>query len=155
MPEGRHDTAAPLLLVQVIGTARGNPGLAGAGIVIIDESGVVRDRIARYLGSASALEAQLQALVLALRYARRYAPANLSIELGNETVVRQLSGEHGARHPIVLRTMSELDGLLASFNEASYRLGRPADMAEAERLADLAVDTRLRPLPAYDRALPD
>jgi hypothetical protein len=44
---------------------------------------------------------------------------------------------------------------LAPFSAVAYRLGRPDELAEAARLADLGIDTRLRPLPAYDRPLPE
>ena len=141
--------------VQAVGGARGNPGLAGAGIVVVDASGDVCERIARYLGSMTTLEAQLQALILALRYARPYAPAPIHLILANETVVRQLSGELPARHPILLRALAELAERLAPFSAAEYHVGTEADLAEAERLANLGIDTRLRPLPAYDRPPPD
>jgi ribonuclease HI len=147
-------TPGPSVTVHVVGAARGNPGLAGAGIVIVDAADVVRERVARYLGSATALQAQLQALALALRYARPFAPAPLALVLGNDTVVRQLTGEHPARHPAVLRMLAELDALLVPFGGVTYRLGRADELAEAERLANLAIDTRLHPLPAYDRPLP-
>src|ERR671932_644658 len=85
MAEGTRDaTPGPPVTVHAVGVARGNPGLAGAGIVITDATGVVRERVARYLGSATALHAQLQALALALRYARPFAPTPLSLVLGNE-----------------------------------------------------------------------
>jgi ribonuclease HI len=140
-------------MVHAVGVARGNPGLAGAGIVITEATGV-RERVARYLGSATALQAQLLALALALRYARPFAPAPLSLVLGNDMVVRQLTGEHPARHPAVLRMLAELDELLAPFSGVTYRLGRANELAEAERLANLGIDTRLHPLPAYDRPVP-
>ena len=155
MAEGTRDaTAGPPVTVHAVGVARGNPGLAGAGIVITDATGVVRERVARYLGSATALHAQLQALALALRYAGPFAPTPLSLVLGNDTVVRQLTGEHPARHPAVLRMLAELDELLAPFSGVTYRLGRGDELAEAERLANLGIDTRLHPLPAYDRPIP-
>ena len=155
MAEGTRDaTPGPPVTVHAVGVARGNPGLAGAGIVIADATGVVRERVARYLGSATALHAQLQALALALRYARPFAPTPVALVLGNETVVRQLTGEHPARHPAVLRMLAELDELLAPFSDVTYRLGRGDELAEAERLANLGIDTRLHPLPAYDRPLP-
>src|ERR671925_869640 len=155
MAEGTDDaTAGPPVTVHAVGVARGNPGLAGAGIVITAATGVVRERVARYLGSATALHAQLQALALALRYAHPFAPTPVALVLGNETVVRQLTGEHPARHPAVLRMLAELDELLAPFSGITYRLGRADELAEAERLANLGIDTRLHPLPAYDRPVP-
>ncbi len=145
---------APITLL-VAAVARGNPGLAGAGILLLDAKGETREHIATYLGSMTALEAQLQALILALKYARPYAPAALVLVLGNETAVRQLNGDYPARHPVVLRALAEIDALLAPFSAASYRLGRGEEMTEASRLADLGIDTRLRPLPAYTRPLPE
>lgn len=149
------DAATPPITLHVVGVARGNPGLAGAGIVIINDDGVVTDRIATYLGNATTLEAQLQALVLALRHARPYRPAPLHLVLANDTAVRQLGGEMPARHPAILRVLEKLDELLDPFGGATLRLGEAEEIAEAENLANLGIDTRLRPLPAYHRPLPD
>lgn len=150
----RSDAAPAMVTVQAVGMARGNPGLAGAGIVLLNADGTVRERIAKYLGSAAVLDAQIQALMLALRYARPLAPAALTLVLGNDTVARQLNGEFPARHPAVLSALDALDALLAPFASAIYRFGHEDELAEAARLADLSIDTRLRPLPAYDRPLP-
>lgn len=152
--EAGAEAATPPVTVTVVGVARGNPGLAGAGIIIVDTGGAVREQVAKYLGNATGLEAQLQALALALRYARPYAPAPLRLVLGNDTAMRQLSGDLPPRHPSVLRALAELDQLLQPFAAAEYVLGRGDALAEATRLADLGIDTRLRPLPAYDRPLP-
>jgi ribonuclease HI len=54
--------SVPSISVQAVGVARGNPGLAGAGSVVGDASGATSERLARYLGSMTALEAQLQAV---------------------------------------------------------------------------------------------
>ncbi len=150
----QDEQAAPVT-VHVAAVTRGNPGLAGAGIVIVDAAGVVQARVARYLGNATPLEAQLQALELALRYARPYAPAHLRLVLGNETAVRQLSGEQPPRHPDILRMLEPIDDRLAPFAASTFALGRPDDLVEAARLADLGIDTRLRPLPLYDPPLPE
>lgn len=147
-------TVAPLI-IQVVGAARGNPGLSGAGIVILDDKGAPRERVAKYLGSATPLEAQMQALHLALRFARPYAPTELKLILGNETVARQLTGEHPALHPSVLRLLAELVPLLDCFARVSYQLGQPDELVEATRLADTGIDTRLRPIPSLDRPIPE
>ncbi len=147
-------SAVPTVTLQVVGIARGNPGLAGAGIVIVDATGTVREQVARYLGNAGALEAQLQALSLALRYAKPYAPAPLRLVLGNDTAVRQLGGEQPPRHPAVLQTLASIDALEAPFGGVTYHLGRDGELDEATRLANLGIDTRLRPIPSYDRPVP-
>ena len=128
MAEGTRDaTPGPPVTVHAVGVARGNPGLAGAGIVITDATGVVRERVAKYLGSATALHAQLQALALALRYARPFAPTPVALVLGNDTVVRQLTGEHPARHPAVLRMLAELIKYHDSLDARELRQ-RPGDL---------------------------
>ena len=40
-------------LLMVDGAARGNPGAAGCGAVILDESGAVVKELSRYLGNAT------------------------------------------------------------------------------------------------------
>src|SRR5579875_2316798 len=119
-----EETSVAAVTVQVVGVARGNPGLAGAGIVIVDAAGTQRERVAKYLGSATPLDAQLQALQLALRYARPYVPAPLRLVLANETAIRQLSGEQAPRHPSVLRMLTPIYDLLSPFEGATFHLGR-------------------------------
>lgn len=147
-------TEEQAVTLRVVGVARGAPGLMGAGIIIVDREDVVREQVSRYLGVGSALEAQLQALALALRYARPYAPAKLKLVLANDTIVRQVGGLQPARHPAVLQALEELDLLLSGFSGATYHLGAHDDLAEAERLANLGVDARLNPFPTYNLPLP-
>ena len=53
-------------LLMVDGAARGNPGEAGCGAVIIDESGVVIKEVSRYLGRTTNNVAEYEALLLGL-----------------------------------------------------------------------------------------
>ncbi len=68
--------------------------------------------------------------------------------------MRQLSGEQQPRHPAVLRMLEPIDRLLTPFGHATFTLGRQDDLTEAMQLADLGIDTRLRPLPMYDPPMP-
>lgn len=141
------------LTVYIGATARGNPGLTGAGIVICNAGGEELLRAARYLGGGAVLEAHLGALMLALRYARPYAPRALALIMGNETMIRQLGEGHPARHPRILAAQPELEALCRPFQRITYHLGDEA-LHDAAHLADLAIDTRLGPLPIYDIPLP-
>jgi ribonuclease HI len=53
-------------LVMVDGAARGNPGHAGCGAVILDGNGTVVKELSRYLGHATNNVAEYEALLMGL-----------------------------------------------------------------------------------------
>jgi ribonuclease HI len=53
-------------LLMVDGTARGNPGEAGCGAAICDETGAVVKELSRYIGHATNNVAEYEALLMGL-----------------------------------------------------------------------------------------
>ena len=143
----------PRIQVLIGSVARGNPGLAGAGIILKNELGVIVLRSAKYLGSATGLDAELKALDLGIRYAKPYAPKGLDVSLTNDTARRQLLGM-AARHPSIVSAIDSLEELLAPFSTVTYRIGAEHDMSDAIELANTGINTRLGPLPFLNLPLP-
>jgi len=82
--------------VFIDGGARGNPGIAGAGIVVTSEDGGVIYQESRYLGVKTNNEAEYEALILALEWVkknkREIGASEIEINSDSELLVRQMRG---------------------------------------------------------------
>ena len=97
------------------GASRGNPGLAGAGVVLIDPSGEVREEQREFLGQVTNNVAEYRGLLLGLKRAR---------DLG---VKRARWGENGlSRRRIVRRWRRWIAELFADSGRERRRARRAA-----------------------------
>lgn len=122
------------------GAARGNPGPAGAGALLLNDRGEVVAELSRALGRATNNRAEYEALVMGLEEAKRRGATELVVRLDSELVVRQLRGEYRVKHkglqPLAQRALRLLSEL------PSFRLEHvPRERnAIADRLANEAID---------------
>src|ERR671933_521903 len=75
----RDSPPSHYLVAHTDGGARGNPGPAGYGVVIQDETGRKIASLSEYLGQQTNNFAEYQALIAALEYARERGPKALKV----------------------------------------------------------------------------
>ena len=87
------------LIAETDGGARGNPGIAAAGVVILADSGdTVIKEVGIYLGIATNNIAEYSAIIVALRLVDRInKSAKLTIKLDSKLVAEQMSGNWKVR----------------------------------------------------------
>jgi ribonuclease HI len=126
------------------GASRGNPGPAGAGVILLDEQGRPILELNRFLGKATNNEAEYQALITGLEAAERLDLTRLHIFLDSELVVKQLHGEYRVRNPRLQPLFDEVASRLRRLS--SYAIMHiPREQNEkADRLANEAVDRGLQ-----------
>lgn len=73
------------------GASRGNPGIAGAGALLVDDDGTVVWETARFLGKKTNNEAEYMALILLLNAARERNVTKLKIYGDSKLVISQVS----------------------------------------------------------------
>ena len=76
--ESRETPPQHYLVAHSDGGARGNPGPAGYGVVIEDESGRTVATLSEYLGHQTNNFAEYQGLIAALEYALKHGPRRSS-----------------------------------------------------------------------------
>ena len=81
------------------GGARGNPGPAGSGAVLLDEHGTVIVELMRFLGHATNNVAEYTALIIGLEEALRRGIDDLDIRMDSLLVVQQMKGVWKIKHP--------------------------------------------------------
>ena len=81
-------------LVMVDGAARGNPGHAGCGAVILDGNGTVVKELSRYLGHTTNNVAEYEALLMGLEALCQLGKKRIRVQSDSQLLVRQLNGEY-------------------------------------------------------------
>ena len=133
------------LILCADGGSRGNPGPAGFGAVLLDDSGRVVRELSEFIGQATCNEAEYRALIAALQAARELGARDLLIRADSQLLVRQLNGQYRVRSrslmPLALRARRMLDQF------ASWKAQHvPREMnARADALANEAMDRRASP----------
>jgi ribonuclease HI len=128
------------LTLYTDGASRGNPGPAGAGARVVDETGREVARAKRFLGRMTNNQAEYQALLLGLDLARKLAPAHLGIRLDSELVVKQLRGEYRVKDPHLADLFVRVRDMLNALAGYDILHVRRELNAEADRLANQAID---------------
>jgi probable phosphoglycerate mutase len=122
------------------GGARGNPGPAGIGAILLDERGEVLAELALPLGISTNNDAEYRALIAGLELAQAHNITELHVFMDSQLVVSQVKGEWKIKkdhlRPLAVRARSLLDG----FEKARLSHVPREENADADRLANQAMD---------------
>ncbi|WP_456432236.1 ribonuclease HI family protein [Thermosulfuriphilus sp.] len=128
------------LIIFSDGAAKGNPGEAGAGAIILDAAtGAVLREIKAYLGHKTNNEAEYLALILALEEAARISAPKVTIKLDSELLVRQLKGDYRVKAPNLKPLYQRVLSYLRHFKAVDIMHVSRELNAVADRLANLAI----------------
>lgn len=128
------------LIVNVDGGSRGNPGPAGAGVVLRDEDGTLFYEAAFFLGRQTNNAAEYHALIRGLERALRCPPQPVTIRSDSELLVRQLTGEYRVKSPSLGVLHRQAEMLLMKLGRWSVRHIPREENQRADQLANLAMD---------------
>jgi ribonuclease HI/S-formylglutathione hydrolase FrmB len=140
-----HHTSTRRLILETDGASRGNPGLAGAGIVIKDAKGAKVETIHKFLGVTTNNQAEYRALIEGLRAAARHKPDELVVRMDSELLVKQMNGEYRVKHPELLPLYLEAAEAAAQLPQVKFEQVPRGKNATADKLSNLAIDTRMVP----------
>jgi ribonuclease HI len=125
------------------GGARGNPGPAGIGVVIMDNDRVV-DSFGRYIGETTNNQAEYRALIAALERAFELGAKEVECKLDSELVVKQMRLEYRVKEiglqPLFLRAHN----LSTGFKKIAFRHIRRELNAAADAEVNAAIDRHLQ-----------
>ena len=133
-------------IVYADGGARGNPGPAGAGVVIKSEQGETLAEISEYLGEQTNNYAEYMAVIHALETLRSAIDANgdespeLELRLDSELIIKQLKKEYRIKAENLKPLYKKVRELLDAFTTVVYTHVPREDNKEADTLANEAMD---------------
>jgi probable phosphoglycerate mutase len=129
-----------MIVAYIDGGARGNPGPAGYGLRIEDAQGALIEELSKSIGIATNNVAEYSGLLAALRYAVDHREPNLLIRSDSELLVKQMNGEYRVKNPGLQPLHQEARRLIGRLGRVTFEHVRRAHNAEADRLANLAMD---------------
>lgn len=125
------------------GAARGNPGPAGAGAVLMAEDGSLLSEVCRYLGETTNNQAEYRALLLAIEEASSKGATKLAIYADSELMVKQIRGEYRVKNEDLKPLHREIVQRLKTMG--SYTIDHvPRERNKAaDKLANRAIDEKV------------
>lgn len=120
------------------GAARGNPGPAGAGIILKVDGHV--EKIKRYLGRRTNNQAEYLALIKALEVLASIGCRSVTAYTDSQLVVNQLTGRYRVRDAELKRLHSRVSELAKKFEKFDIVYVSREANREADRLANQAID---------------
>src|SRR5271167_637935 len=138
--DSREKTPTHYLVAHSDGGARGNPGPAGYGVVIQDQSGHKVAHLSEYLGHQTNNFAEYQGLIAALEYALQHGPKALKLISDSELLVRQIKGIYKVKNPTLRDLHARAQELIKQLDWFSIAHALREHNQEADRLANEAMD---------------
>lgn len=136
----RKRDAAEELVIYIDGASRGNPGEAGAGAVLYDQSGQCVDEVSRSLGRMTNNMAEYRSLIIALREALARNARRVRVFTDSELVARQMSGTYRIKSAVLRPLFGEAQGLAHQFSEFTINHISREENRIADALANKAID---------------
>jgi ribonuclease HI len=141
----RHDSSREnppehYLIAHSDGGARGNPGPAGYGVVIQDQSGRKVAQLSEYLGHQTNNFAEYQGLIAALEYALHHSPKAIKVISDSELLVRQIKGIYKVKNATLQDLHGRAKELIAKLDWFAIGHALREQNTEADRLANQAMD---------------
>ena len=138
----------PVVCVWVDGRARGNPGLAGIGVVITRPDGAVVAEISQGIGWATSSMAEYRAVLAGLERARALGTRQLRVYAHSRLLVQQLRGTWRVKHPALQSLWAEATQLIRTFAQVTFEHVPAERNQDASRLAVHAMNAQdLPPVP--------
>jgi ribonuclease HI len=136
----RENAPEHYLVANSDGGARGNPGPAGYGVVIQDQSGRKVAHLSEYLGHQTNNFAEYQGLIAALEYAVQHGPKALKLISDSELLVRQIKGIYKVKNAALKDLHGRAKDLIAQLEWFSIGHALREHNRDADRLANEAMD---------------
>ena len=128
------------LIIYTDGGARGNPGPAGIGAVLMDENKNIISEIFKYIGNATNNQAEYQALIAGLIKAKELKAMEVEVFLDSELVVKQLNREYRVKDKNLALLFVKAYNISLSFKKIIFKHILREKNKQADKLVNLALD---------------
>ena len=130
-------------IMQFDGGARGNPGIAGAGVVLLSPTGEVLHKKKLFLGDkVTNNQAEYHALIMGLELGLELGYRKLEVEGDSELVIKQVVGHYEVNNEQLKILMKQVEAVLKQMEDIVIR-HIPRDQNKiADELANMAMDAK-------------
>ena len=130
------------------GGARGNPGPAGYGALIVDEQGAVLAELSEFLGFRTNNFAEYSGLLGCLQWALDHGYKHLRVVSDSELMVKQIQGKYKINSPDLKPLWEEARRRIAQLDGFQITHALRHKNKDADRLANEAMDRGMKRTPA-------
>jgi ribonuclease HI len=130
------------LKLYVDGAAKGNPGEAGIGAILLDRRGNPIFKLGQYIGRATNNQAEYRGLILGLEKTLAAGEQDVAIFTDSELMERQVRGQYRVKDKTLKQYHDRVHELLRSFRSYRIECIPRAENREADRLASQAAKKR-------------
>ncbi len=128
------------VLIYIDGAARGNPGPAGLGVVILDEDRTKIKDYYKYLGKTTNNIAEYNALIYGLQEAHMLGAKDVVLHMDSELVAKQLKGDFRVKNTKIKPIFEQALHLINGFDKVEIKLIERSLNKEADKLANKAIN---------------
>lgn len=129
-----------ILTAYTDGGARGNPGPAAIGVVLLDEKGQVVAEVSKYIGQATNNVAEYLAVVYALQEALYRKASRVVINTDSQLVAKQIMGKYKVKDQNLLKFRDLILNLFRGFDKVEVREIPREENDKADGLVNRAID---------------
>jgi ribonuclease HI len=124
--------------IYIDGAAKGNPGPAGIGAVIYQDSRILKN-LSKFIGNATNNVAEYTALIYALQEALILKADKIRLWTDSELLCKQIQGEYRVRHSNLKPLYEQIKNLSRGFSSFEiHHLSRTQNCG-ADKLANQAI----------------
>ena len=127
------------LKIYTDGGARGNPGPAGIGVVILDGKKKIKE-LKKYIGVATNNVAEYTAVIYALQAALMEKADEVELNLDSELVAQQLEGEYKVKNLNIKPLFEQTLHLISGFKKFSIKQIPREENKDADKLVNKAIN---------------
>ncbi|MBI3317995.1 MAG: ribonuclease HI family protein [Candidatus Omnitrophica bacterium] len=132
------------LVIHIDGAAKVNPGPAGIGVVLSEESGRPISQIDSFLGDATNNVAESMALIVALQESLKLSRRKVKVLTDSELLSRQVTGVYRVKDQTLRWLHVLIRQLVKGFEEFEITHIPRSENRLADRLANQAVSEGLK-----------
>lgn len=129
-----------LLLINIDGGSRGNPGIGASGVIIKNEQGKILLKQGLFFTKCTNNQAEYNALKLALISAEKVGGSVLKITSDSELLVKQFNGVYKIKNPDLKILMEEIKTLVKKFKTVTLGHTLREGNSEADEICNLTMD---------------
>jgi ribonuclease HI len=128
------------VMMEADGGSRGNPGPAGFGAVVLDDTGEVLLERKGFLGITTNNVAEYSGLIAGLTAAAELGADSVDVRMDSKLVVEQMNGNWKVKHPNLRPLAAEAAALVRRFDKVTFAWIPRAENIRADALANQAMD---------------
>ena len=129
-----------MIIANIDGGSRGNPGPAGYGVHMARPDGTVVAEFGEAIGVATNNVAEYRGLLAALRFAVAHGDADLTVRSDSLLLVCQMRGEYKVKNAGLQALHAEARRLVAGLRRVRFEHVPREHNTDADRLANEAMD---------------